>query len=174
MYIITNNLVIREAVSVSIVDDVDAANKALPDYLSGEDALKAASASHPEISKLDLVETARIIFCFFDKNPAVYEIVSRESGQVIGYLQLIHMNRKTPSFDIRFYPDSQRKGYGTEAVQALIEELKKSPKYTSLLGLVLAHYPSYIHWLEKLGATELKQSNQKVRLLIRVYSFSLQ
>ena len=173
MYIITENLVIREAVSTAIVDDVDIANKALPDYISGEDALKAASASHPEISKLDLVETARIMFCFFDKTPEVYEILSRENGQVIGYLQLIHMNRKTPSFDIRFYPDSQCKGYGTEVVWAVIEELKKNPKYTSLLGLVLAHYPSYISWLEKLGATELKQSNQKVRLLIRVFSFPL-
>ena len=173
MYIFTENLVIREAESSAIVEDIDIANKALPDYISGEDALKAASASHPEISKLDLIETARIMFCFFDKNPAVYEIVSRESGQVIGYFQLIHTNRKTPSFDIRFYPDAQRKGYGTEAVKAVVEELKKDPKYTSLLGLVLAHYPSYISWLEKLGAIELKQSNRKVRLLIRVYSFPL-
>ena len=48
MYIITENLVLREAASSAVVEDVDIANKSLPEYIGSDDAIKRISKSHPE------------------------------------------------------------------------------------------------------------------------------
>ena len=173
MYIITENLVIREAPSKKVAEDIENANKALPEFIDGDKCIRMVFNEHPELRKQDLVEASKILFCFVDEFPDVYEIVSRASGQVVGYFKLLNGNRKTPSFDIGFYPNEQRKGYGTETLTAMLQELKKNPKYNALLGMVLSPYTPYLNWIEKCGAVELKQSVPNVSLFLRVYSFPL-
>lgn len=173
MYIITENLVIREAPSKKVVEDIENANKALPEYIGGDKCIRMVFNAHPELRRRDLVGAAKILFCFVDEFPDTYEILSRASGQIVGYFKILNGKRKTPSFDIGFFPGEQRKGYGTEALFAMIEELKKNPKYTALLGMVLSPYTPYLNWIEKCGAVELKQSIPNVSLFLRVYSFPL-
>jgi len=109
----------------------------------------------------DSVEEAREAIAFlmsrYDSTdgPFVYPIITNDSGENIGYIQLCKLDDGTWEIGYHIAKDFIGKGYATEAVKAFLPAIVKKLNINEVYGICLAENTASVRVLEKCGFTKV-------------------
>ena len=109
----------------------------------------------------DSVEEARAAIEFlisrYDSadGPFVYPIITNDSGENIGYIQLCKLDDGTWEIGYHIAKDFTGKGYATEAVKAFLPAIVKKLNINEVYGICLAENTASVRVLEKCGFTKV-------------------
>ena len=112
----------------------------------------------------DSVEEAREAIDFLisrynsDDGPFVYPIITNDSGENIGYIQICKLElEEEVSWEIGYHiaKDFTGKGYATEAVKAFLSAMAKKLNIKEVYGICLAENTASVRVLENCGFTQI-------------------
>ena len=89
--------------------------------------------------------------------PFVYPIITNDSGENIGYMQLCKLDDGTWEIGYHIAKDFTGKGYATEAVKAFLPAIVKKLNINEVYGICLAENLASVRVLEKCGFTQIYQ-----------------
>ena len=89
--------------------------------------------------------------------PFVYPIITNDSGENIGYIQLCKLDDGTWEIGYHIAKDFTGKGYATEAVKAFLPAMAKKLNIKEVYGICLAENTASVRVLEKYGFTQIYQ-----------------
>ena len=113
----------------------------------------------------DSVEEAREAIEFLisrynsDDGPFVYPIITNDSGENIGYIQLCKLDDGTWEIGYHIAKDFTGKGYATEAVKAFLSVMSEKLNIKEVYGICLAENTASVRVLEKCGFTQIYQGS---------------
>lgn len=87
--------------------------------------------------------------------PFVYPIITNDSGENIGYIQLCKLDDGTWEIGYHIAKDFTGKGYATEAVKAFLPAIVKKLNIKEVYGISLAENTASVRVLEKCGFTQV-------------------
>ncbi len=87
--------------------------------------------------------------------PFVYPIITNDSGENIGYIQLCKLDDGTWEIGYHIAKDFTGKGYATEAVKAFLPAIAKKLNINEVYGICLAENTASVRVLEKCGFTKV-------------------
>ena len=87
--------------------------------------------------------------------PFVYPIITNDSGENIGYIQLCKIDDGTWEIGYHIAKDFIGKGYATEAVKAFLPAIVKKLNINEVYGICLAENTASVRVLEKCGFTKV-------------------
>ena len=90
--------------------------------------------------------------------PFVYPIITNDSGENIGYIQLCKLDDGTWEIGYHIAKDFTGKGYATEAVKAFLPAMAKKLNLNEVCGICLAENLASVRVLEKCGFTQVYKS----------------
>ena len=89
--------------------------------------------------------------------PFVYPIITNDSGENIGYIQLCKLDDGTWEIGYHIVKDFTGKGYATEAVKAFLPAIVKKLNINEVYEICLAENTASVRVLEKCGFTQIYQ-----------------
>ena len=87
--------------------------------------------------------------------PFVYPIITNDSGENIGYIQLCKLDDGTWEIGYHIAKDFIGKGYATEAVKAFLPVMAQKLNINEVYGICLAENTASVRVLEKCGFTQV-------------------
>ena len=87
--------------------------------------------------------------------PFVYPIITNDSGENIGYIQLCKLDDGTWEIGYHIVKDFTGKGYATEAVKAFLPAIVKKLNINEVYEICLAENTASVRILEKCGFTQI-------------------
>ena len=87
--------------------------------------------------------------------PFVYPIITNDSGENIGYIQLCKLDDGTWEIGYHIAKDFTGKGYATEAVKAFLPAIVKKININEVYGICLAENTASVRVFEKCGFTQV-------------------
>ena len=89
--------------------------------------------------------------------PFVYPIITNDSGENVGYIQLCKLDDGTWEIGYHIAKSFTGKGYATEAVKAFLPVMAKKLNINEVYGICLAENTASVRVLEKCGFTKIYQ-----------------
>lgn len=108
-----------------------------------------------------------------DNQPCNYIIKTIDDSETVGYLQLMQTDRTAPSVILYIRPDARRKGYGYDALMAMIEALKEESVYAALYFIVNAADAAKTHLAEKCPFPKKALECPELGQIVKVYRIEL-
>lgn len=91
--------------------------------------------------------------------PFVYPIITNDSGENIGYIQLCKLDDGTWEIGYHIAKEFTGKGYATEAVKAFLPAMAQKLNLSEIYGICLAENLASMRVLEKCGFTQIYQGS---------------
>ena len=140
------------------------------DYALSVDKIKK---DHPALTESKLTDLTLILSKTEDNQPHNYIIKTAADSETVGYLQLMQTDRTTPSVILYIRDDARRKGYGYNALMAMITALKEESVYAALYFVVNAADAASIHLVEKCPLPKKVLECPELEQFVKVYRIEL-
>ena len=170
---IRGKFVLLEPATQECIGHIKEEYKLLPDQLDYTLSVDNIKAEHPDLAESKLTDLTLILSKVEDNQPRNYIIKTIDDSETVGYLQLMQTDRTAPSVILYIRPDARRKGYGYDALMAMIEALKEESVYAALYFIVNAADAASIHLVEKYPLPKKVMKSAELEQFVKVYRIEL-
>lgn len=170
---IRGKLVLLESTTQESIGCLKDEHKLLPghvDYTLSTDKIKE---EHPDLAESKLTDLNLILSKAEDNQSRNYIIKTVANFETVGYLQLMQTDRTTPSIILYIRFDARSRGYGYDALIAMITALKEESVYSALYFVANAADTASIHLAEKCPLPKKVMKCSELEQFVRVYRIEL-
>ena len=165
--------VLLEPATQEGIDHLKDEYKLLSGYIDYALSVDKIKKDHPALTESKLTDLTLILSKLEDKQPHNYIIKTVADSETVGYLQLMQTDRTTPSVILYIRDDARRKGYGYNALMAMITALKEESVYAALYFVTNAVDAASIHLAEKCPSPKKVLDCPELGQFVKVYRIEL-
>lgn len=165
--------VLLEPATQEGIDHLKDEYKLLSGYIDYTLSVDKIKKDHSALAESKLTDLTLILSKVEDNQPRNYIIKTIDDSETVGYLQLMQADRTAPSVILYIRPDARRKGYGYDALMAMIEALKEEPVYAALYFIVNAADAAKTHLAEKCPFPKKTLECPELEQIVKVYRIEL-
>ena len=165
--------VLLEPATQESIDGLKEEYKLLPGHVDYTLSVDKIKEEHPDLAESKLTDLTLILSKAEDNQPHNYIIKTVADSETIGYLQLMQTDRTAPSIILYIRTDARRKGYGYDALMAIVAALKEESIYAALYFVANAADAASIHLTEKCPLPKKTLECPELEQFVRVYRIEL-
>ncbi len=170
---ISGKFVLLESTTQECIGHLKDEYKLLPGHVDYTLSVDKIREEHPDLAESKLTDLTLILSKAEDKQPYDYIIKTNVNSETVGYLQLMQADRTVPSVILYIRPDARRKGYGYDALMAMIEALKEESIYAALYFVTNTANTASIHLAEKCPLPKKVMKSAELEQFVKVYRIEL-